>query len=1123
MTVAFDGLNAYGQCNVPADLSNAVAIAGGNYFSLALTNGKVIGWGDNAYGQTIIPAPASNVVGIAAGVFHGVAVLANGSVTNWGYYWDGSTNYTSVTNRTYANAPPLSNVVAVAAGMGQDLALLSNGTCVAWGFTNVYGTGAAYGTQVPTNLNLTSVAAIACGDQFNVALQSNGMVTAWGASYEGDTTVPASCLSNVAAIAAGAYHSLALLSNGTVVAWGDNQFGETNVPVGLSNVVAIAAGGDQSLALQANRMLVAWGAAAAIPEGMSGVKAISAGFDHNMVIESGIMNPVIFRQPTDQYGLAGGNVTFSAAGQGVAGVTYQWQLNGTNITGATMNTLTLTNVAAANNGNYDVVVTTSNGSITSSVATFTLVVAPQIGSTYPTVAGTTWINYPILLHVAPTNAGQLSYPLSFGWQFNGTNIPGESSSNYLVGATVPTNDGNYMVSISNAAGSTNVTWNIRLALPGMLEAWGDNTYDECDRPATMTNAAAIAAGEYQSLAVTDSGTVVQWGEYNNGTNFYPVTDTSVATLAPTSSNLVTVAAGMDHAIALATSSTVLTWGITKSLANYVPATLTNATAIASGWYFDVALLPNGTVTAWGSSPNGQTNVPPGLSEVVAIAAGPMHTLALQSIGKVVAWGYATNGETTVPSGLSNVVAIAAGRFHSLALLTNGTVVAWGAGTSNNPSDGYDFGQSMVPAGLSNVMAIAAGDFHSVALLNTNVIVEWGDNSSGQATAPTDITNTAVVTYVQDNSPFTETNTYPPMTVKSIAAGGYHTMATILSSLVQYPVNVSKDLLLIYNTNSLNSSTVFDYYLANRPMASTCSNILAMSCLTNEQVSNAYFTGVIEPQIQTWISNNPTKRPSYVVLFPDIPSRPDATFSAPSTQVQINNTCVTNWHPFVSSINMNGTGGTNDCIAYIKKIMSMASNNAPGSLLISATAARYGNTNWYFDDSKAGGGTFDNNGYQAELGVLVANPYASVFYSSNAIITNGTNVAGYYSPGVHNGYFTSSYPTNLQIVFSGASEWYLIQTDESYNGLRVSDQGNFLGWYASNAFGGSNYSCTPIGAVCHVEEPGTVENSSYVYFGLWAQGNSFASCAWNSYFAYQAVNEGYGTRYLQVVGDPFVTK
>jgi hypothetical protein len=213
-TIAFDGDNDYGQIDVPYRLTNAIAVAAGGYFSLALrNNGTVIGWGDNTYGETNIPSGLSNVVGIAAGLYHGVAVLANGSVTNWGYYWDGTSYYASVTNRTYASAPPTSNVVAVAAGMGQDLALLSNGTCVAWGFTNVYGTGAAYGTMVPTNLSLTNMSAVACGWQFNLALSSNGTITAWGlndSAFGYPTNVPGNLTTNVAAIGAGGNNGVAL-------------------------------------------------------------------------------------------------------------------------------------------------------------------------------------------------------------------------------------------------------------------------------------------------------------------------------------------------------------------------------------------------------------------------------------------------------------------------------------------------------------------------------------------------------------------------------------------------------------------------------------------------------------------------------------------------------------------------------------------------------------------------------------------------------------------------------------------------------------------------------------------------------------------------------------------------
>ena len=216
------GTNGSGQLNVPANLTNAVAVAGGTNFSMALTaNGTVLAWGDNTYNETTVPATVTNAVAIAGGYLHGVAVLASGSVTNWGYYWDGSSSYCSVTNRSLATAPPTSNVLAIAAGLGQDLALMSNGTVYAWGEST------AYGTQVPTNLHLTNISSIACGWGFNLALASNGTITAWG--YNGLTgynltNVPSDLLTNTAAIAAGGYNSLALRRNGTVEALGPIQW-----------------------------------------------------------------------------------------------------------------------------------------------------------------------------------------------------------------------------------------------------------------------------------------------------------------------------------------------------------------------------------------------------------------------------------------------------------------------------------------------------------------------------------------------------------------------------------------------------------------------------------------------------------------------------------------------------------------------------------------------------------------------------------------------------------------------------------------------------------------------------------------------------------------------------------
>ena len=110
----------------------------------------------------------------------------------------------------------------------------------------------------------------------------------------------------------------------------------------------------------------------------------------------------------------------------------------------------------------------------------------------------------------------------------------------------------------------------------------------------------------------------------------------------------------------------------------------------------------------------------------------------------------------------------------------------------------------------------------------------------------------------------------------------------------------------------------------------------------------------------------------------------------------------------------------------------------------------------------------------------------------------------------------AYATNGFVNWTGNSRWWIIETVESFNGQRYeADQGNFIKWLSSNAFGGTNYLNTPVGAVCHTEEPGsagTINNES-IYFGEWAAGKSFAICAWDSIV----------TRNMQAVGDPFVTR
>ncbi len=288
--------NRSGWTGVPLSVTNAVAVAGGGWVSLALRADTTVvawdGWGaDLTYGL-------SNVVAIAACTLtcdispsdcHSLALRADGTVVEWGYSQLSDYRYTGETNVPAG----LTNVVAVAAGAWHSLALRADGSVVAWG-NNPFGE-----TNVPAGL--ANVVAVAAGEGHSLALRADGTVVAWGFNDYGQTDVPAG-LTNAMAVAAGAVHNLALRGDGTLVAWGGEHFSVdlTNVPTGLTNVVAIAAGWMHSLALRADGTVVAWGQygflpwPARVPDGLTNVVAVAGGADHTLAL-LGATPPVVQR------------------------------------------------------------------------------------------------------------------------------------------------------------------------------------------------------------------------------------------------------------------------------------------------------------------------------------------------------------------------------------------------------------------------------------------------------------------------------------------------------------------------------------------------------------------------------------------------------------------------------------------------------------------------------------------------------------------------------------------------------------------------------------------------------------------------------------------------------------
>jgi hypothetical protein len=82
---------------------------------------------------------------------------------------------------------------------------------------------------------------------------------------------------------------------------------------------------------------------------------------------------ILTNPPASQVIAVGGSVTFSAGASGDDPLAYQWQLNGTNLSGATSTSLAITNARLSDAGAYTVVVTDAIGwAITSPVAALTV-------------------------------------------------------------------------------------------------------------------------------------------------------------------------------------------------------------------------------------------------------------------------------------------------------------------------------------------------------------------------------------------------------------------------------------------------------------------------------------------------------------------------------------------------------------------------------------------------------------------------------------------------------------------------------------------------------------------------------------------------------------------------------
>jgi alpha-tubulin suppressor-like RCC1 family protein len=730
---------SWGPGAAPApELTGVVDVAAGEFHGLALlADGSVRAWGDNSYGQAVVPPEARDGIAIAAGALHSLVLRRDGSLVGWG---------DSAQGRLVP--PPGRDFVAIAAGGRFSLAVTREGQVVFWG--NPYGEV----DRIPSEA--TDVIAVAAGEQHALALRRDGVVIAWGSPQGDATSLPPSLDPSIQQVSAGHLHNAVLHTDGTVTCFGFNSVGQTKTPEGLRGVRDLAVAYGRTLALRQDGTLVGWGQPeyASIPEGLSRVVAVAAGGPMNVaVVETGIM---ITGSPRNREVMVGAQASLQMQAVGTQPLRFQWYKDGSPIEAATNAVLAWASVRSSDQGTYFAQVSTDLGNARSESATLVVHQQPY------------WIQAPASTLAWAGRSAQIEAavggdaPLNLRWRFAGQVLTGATNPTLMLENVTLDQAGLYTLTATNPLGSIEAESRLSVLVPPppvwrtlegeelLLVVGGDapagttwewlqegRPIDGADTPTLRIPSLAspvetftvrVQFGDRVLQSTTTVEVFPRRPQVARGPadQFLPIGAMAKFEIEVTGEQPMTYQ-WLHNGVVFpqAEQPTLLLSSVDLSAAGSYSVRVANrlGSVVSGPAQLSVYLPPN--VVSWGTNQAAVGQVPLDLTNAIAVAAAK-HSLALTEDGRVVAWGENTAGEATVPPDLGPVQAVAVGEETSLALLEDGTVRAWGSNL---------FGQRDVPAGLSNVTAIATSGRHSLALRQDGTVVGWGSQIYHETPTP----------------------------------------------------------------------------------------------------------------------------------------------------------------------------------------------------------------------------------------------------------------------------------------------------------------------------------------------------------------------------------------------------
>jgi len=264
-------------------------------------------------------------------------------------------------------------------------------------------------------------------------------------------------------------------SNATSYQWESNSVdlaGATNDTLVLSNVV---------VADSATYQVVVGNTATSIISSSAVLQVVD------------VLPPLIVTQPQSQTVLTNATVMFSVVASNTTG--YQWESNTIPLAGATNDTLVLSNVVVAESASYQVVVSNSATSVTSSNAVLLVLTIPTPTFVTQPLGTNALTNTTVMFSVTASNAA------SYQWLSNLVGLPGQTASALVLTNVVTNDSGSYQVVISNVSGmATSSVAALLVGFPASITAEPTNVEVPSGTPVTLqVGAAGFPAPQYQWL------------------------------------------------------------------------------------------------------------------------------------------------------------------------------------------------------------------------------------------------------------------------------------------------------------------------------------------------------------------------------------------------------------------------------------------------------------------------------------------------------------------------------------------------------------------------------------------------------------------------------------------------